>query len=146
VVRQLGTRLNDQAGRYLVTMSVEWGMQTRPTVLHPVIVKLIIVEQKFSTGLSTANSASIDIQRTTVARRQKSGPIPTPPLPLEFVFLRCAPLPLKRLCQIKASLSKSSISFSVHCRVGSDCRNIIISWKSIFRSWSDHLTRKAAHT
>ena len=74
------------------------------------------------------------------------GPIPTPPLPLFPVFCRWALLPLNKLCQIKASLSNSSMSFSVHWRVGSAWRNIMISWKSILRSWSDHLTRNAAHT
>lgn len=38
------------------------------------------------------------------------------------------------------------MSFSVHSRVGSDCRNIMISWKSILTSLSDHLTRNAAQT
>ena len=38
------------------------------------------------------------------------------------------------------------MSFSVHARVGRDCKNIMISWKSIFMSLSDHFTRKAAHT
>lgn len=38
------------------------------------------------------------------------------------------------------------MSFSVQFRVGSDCRNIMISWKSILTSLSDHFTRKAAQT
>lgn len=59
---------------------------------------------------------------------------------------RCADEPLNRLCQMKASLRRSSMSFSVQSRVGSDWRNIIISWKSILMSLSDHLTRKAAQT
>ena len=58
----------------------------------------------------------------------------------------CALLPLNKLCQINASLSKSSISFSVQFFVGRDCRNIMISWKSMRCSFSDHLTRKAAQT
>jgi hypothetical protein len=40
---------------------------------------------------------------------------------------RCALLPLNRLCQMNASLSSSSTSFSVQFRVGSACRNIMIS-------------------
>lgn len=60
--------------------------------------------------------------------------------------LRCADDPLNKLCQMKASLRSSSMSFSVHSRVGSDWRNIMISWKSILTSLSDHLTRKAAQT
>lgn len=40
---------------------------------------------------------------------------------------KCAEDPLNRLCQMKASLSKSSISFSVHSLVGRLCRNIMIS-------------------
>ena len=60
--------------------------------------------------------------------------------------LRCADDPLKRLCQMNASLSNSSISFSVHCFVGRLCRNIMISWKSMLTSFADHLTRNAAQT
>lgn len=68
------------------------------------------------------------------------------PLLPPLVCLTWALLPLNRLCQIKASLSKSSMSFSVHSLVGSDCKNIMISWKSMCWSLSDHLTRKAAQT
>ncbi len=45
-----------------------------------------------------------------------------------------------------ASLSSNSMSFSVHSRVGSDWRNIMVSWKSILQSLADHFTRKAAQT
>lgn len=63
-----------------------------------------------------------------------------------FDVLKCALDPLNRLCQMKASLRSSSMSFSVHSRVGNACRNIKISWKFIFNNCSDHLTRNAAHT
>lgn len=46
-----------------------------------------------------------------------------------FEFRKCALEPLNSVCQIYASLSSSSISFSVHSRVGSDCRNIMISYR-----------------
>jgi hypothetical protein len=52
--------------------------------------------------------------------------------PLEF--LKCALELWKRLCQMKASLSKSSISFSVQSLVGRACKNIRTSWKFIFTS------------
>lgn len=42
-------------------------------------------------------------------------------------FLRCALDPRNKLCQMKASLRRSSISFTVQLRVGRDWRNIIIS-------------------
>lgn len=61
-------------------------------------------------------------------------------------FCTCAWLFLNKLCQMKASLSSSSMSFSVQLLVGRACRNIIISWKSILQSLSDHFTRKAAQT
>lgn len=44
-----------------------------------------------------------------------------------FCVRKCALDPRNRLCQMKASLSRSSMSFSVHSRVGSACRNIKIS-------------------
>jgi hypothetical protein len=76
-----------------------------------------------------------------------SGPIPTVLLPSRApIFFKCAALPPNKLFQIKASLSSSSMSFSVHSRVGSDWRNIMISWKSILSSLSDHLARNAAQT
>lgn len=53
-------------------------------------------------------------------------PPPSPSTPL-LLFSTCPLAPLKRLCQINASLNKSSTSFSVQSRVGRDCRNIIIS-------------------
>lgn len=59
---------------------------------------------------------------------------------------KCAAEPLYRLCQINASLKSNSISFSAHVLVGRLCRNIIISWKSIFTNLSDHFTRSAAQT
>lgn len=64
----------------------------------------------------------------------------------ESAVLRCALLPRNRLCQINASDSNSSMSFSVHSLVGSACKNIRISWKFIFRSCSLHFTRNAAQT
>lgn len=79
----------------------------------------------------------------------KSGPFShrlmpsNTPVPLRCT---CALLPLNRLCQMNASLSKSSTSFSVHSFVGKDCKNIMISWKSMRWSFSLHLTRKAAQT
>ena len=48
------------------------------------------------------------------------------PMPLDD-FCKWPLDPRKRLCHMNASLSKSSISFSVHPRVGRDCRNIITS-------------------
>lgn len=62
------------------------------------------------------------------------------------VVFRCALDPLNRLCQMKASESNSSISFSVQPRVGSACKNMRISWKFIFKSCSLHFTRNAAQT
>lgn len=68
------------------------------------------------------------------------------PLFPPLLCLTCALLPLNRLCQMNASLSNNSISFSVQSRVGSACKNIMISWKSMRCSFSDHLTRNAAQT
>ena len=68
------------------------------------------------------------------------------PLLPPLVCRTCALLPANKLFQMKASLSSSSMSFSVQSLVGRDCRNIMISWKSIRCSLSDHLTRKAAQT
>ena len=68
------------------------------------------------------------------------------PLLPPLVCRTWALLPLNKLCQMNASLSSNSMSFSVHSFVGRDCKNIMISWKSICWSLSDHLTRKAAQT
>ncbi len=54
--------------------------------------------------------------------------------------------PLNSDCQINASLRRSSMSFSVQSLVGRAWRNIMTSWKSIFRNLSDHLTKKATQT
>lgn len=59
---------------------------------------------------------------------------------------KCDEDPLNSDCQMNASLRSSSMSFSVQSRVGKAWRNIMTSWKSILRSFSDHLTRKATHT
>lgn len=40
---------------------------------------------------------------------------------------RCDDEPLNNDCQMNASLRRSSISFSVHSRVGKACKNIITS-------------------
>lgn len=53
-------------------------------------------------------------------------PFPTHVPPPEF--LKCALDPRNKLCQIYASLSKSSTSFSVQSLVGKACRNIMISY------------------
>ena len=75
-------------------------------------------------------------------------PGPNPPIgrSIADVLRKCARDPPYRLCQMNASLSSSSISFSVHSRVGKACRNMRISWKFIFTRFSDHLIRKAAQT
>ena len=60
--------------------------------------------------------------------------------------LRCDEDPLKSDCQMNASLNSNSISFSVQSLVGSACKKIMTSWKSIFINLSDHLTRNATQT
>lgn len=48
-------------------------------------------------------------------------------------FLRCALDPRNKLCQMKASLSTSSISFSVQDLVGRACKNIMTSYNGVNR-------------
>ena len=46
-------------------------------------------------------------------------------------FRKCALDPRNKLCHMKASLNRSSISFSVQSLVGRACRNIMISYESL---------------
>ena len=55
------------------------------------------------------------------------GPIPPIGRAIDEEPRRCALEPRNRLCQMNASLNSSSMSFSVHSRVGNACKNINIS-------------------
>lgn len=99
-------------------------------------------EKDMNSVVITAASCILGVQRCD----QPGGP--SDPIATEdaLELRRCALDPRNKLCQMKASLRRSSISFSVQSLVGKACKNIKISWKFIFTNCSDHFTRNAAQT